>query len=45
MTTTAAAPTSSADGVTWDLSVLYDSTDDPKIAADLDAVGRARRSV
>ena len=38
MSTTAVAPTSSADGVTWDLSVLYDNPDDPKLAADLDAV-------
>tara|TARA_B100001123_G_scaffold425393_1_gene538194 strand:+ start:11490 stop:13298 length:1809 start_codon:yes stop_codon:yes gene_type:complete len=28
-------PTSSADGVAWDLSDLYASTDDPKIASDL----------
>lgn len=38
MTTTATAPTSSADGVTWDLSILYDNPDDPKLVADLDAV-------
>ncbi len=37
MTIPAAAPSSSADGVTWDLSVLYASPDDPKLTQDLDA--------
>src|SRR5258708_939530 len=33
---TAERPTSSADGVAWDLSDLYSGPDDPKITADLE---------
>jgi oligoendopeptidase F len=33
--TTEATPTSSADGVVWDLTDLYDTVDDPRIEADL----------
>jgi oligoendopeptidase F len=36
-TATETKPTSSADGVTWDLSELYAGPDDPRIDADLDA--------
>jgi oligoendopeptidase F len=37
-------PTSSADGVSWDLSDLYQKADDPRITNDLDgALERARR--
>ena len=35
MTAEPSTPSSSADGVAWDLSDLYASTDDPKIASDL----------
>ncbi len=35
-----AEQTSSADGVCWNLSDLYESPDDPRIAADLDAAER-----
>lgn len=45
MTTTATAPTSTADGATWDLSILYDNPDDPKIAADLVAAGLRSSSI
>src|SRR3954451_21104952 len=37
-------PSSSADGVAWDLSDLYHGLDDPAIVRDLDtALGRAQR--
>ncbi|MGE3820261.1 MAG: M3 family oligoendopeptidase [Isosphaeraceae bacterium] len=36
----AAAPTSSADGIAWDLSDLYDGPEDPRIEADLDEAQR-----
>jgi oligoendopeptidase F len=40
---TAERPTSSADGVAWDLSDLYSGPDDPRITADLDeALRRAQ---
>jgi oligoendopeptidase F len=43
-TETATRPTSSADGVAWDLSDLYKGVDDPRIDADLEqALGRAQR--
>jgi oligoendopeptidase F len=34
---TSSVPSSSADGVAWDLSDLYGGVDDPRIGADLDA--------
>jgi oligoendopeptidase F len=41
--TAAAAQTSSADGICWELSDLYDGPDDPAIEGDLDAaLARAR---
>ena len=40
MTSAAAAQTSSADGVCWDLSDLYNGIDDPKIVSDLDEAQR-----
>jgi oligoendopeptidase F len=43
MATTPDRPSSSADGVTWDLGDLYEGIDDPRINADLDeAHSRAR---
>jgi oligoendopeptidase F len=43
-TETPTRPTSSADGVTWDLSDLYKGVDDPRIDADLaEALERAQR--
>jgi oligoendopeptidase F len=42
-TLTAPAPTSSADGVTWDLSDLYAGVDDPRLGADLEAAHRRAR--
>jgi hypothetical protein len=36
-------PTSSADGIAWDLSDLYRGVDDPRIKADLEgAMARAQ---
>jgi oligoendopeptidase F len=39
-----AAPSSSAAGVVWDLGDLYASTDDPRLAEDLDALRRDAES-
>lgn len=44
MSTPAAAHTSSADGVSWDLSDLYNGPDDPRIVADLDEAHRRARA-
>ncbi|MFO0910115.1 MAG: M3 family oligoendopeptidase [Isosphaeraceae bacterium] len=40
MASNPAAPTSSADGVAWDLSDLYQGPDDPRIEGDLDSALR-----